>query len=122
MQELNSFFFTKVFGAVRYAVFDKPNILHLICSFQIFLTCMALASVTAKPNPLEFFSPVAYNAPIVASAPAVVTATSSQVFARNYNGLAAPLVAAATPLISASAPLAYSAYSSYSPLSYSYVL
>lgn len=29
------------------------------------------------------------------AAPAVVTATSSQYFARNYNGLAAPVVAAA---------------------------
>lgn len=71
---------------------------------------MAVASVTAKPNPLELISPVPYSAPIVATAPAVVTATSSQVFARNYNGLVTPLVAAP------------SAYSSYTPLAYSYAL
>lgn len=61
-------------------------------------------------------------APVVAAAPAVVTATSSQVIARNYNGIAAPLIAApavapavapvaATPFL-ASPYAAYPAYAS----------
>lgn len=67
----------------------------------------------------------AFVAPFV-PAPAVVTATSSQVIARNYNGIAAaPLVAApavapvAAPVVAApyAAYPAYSAYSAYSPYS-----
>lgn len=53
---------------------------------------------SAKPGIL---SPVAYSSPLVAAAP-YVAATSSQVVARNYNGLAV-----AAPVI-APAPLAYS--------------
>lgn len=77
---------------------------------------MTVALAIAKPNPLELISPVAYSAPVV------VTATSSQIFARNYNGLTSPLVAA--PVVSAAytAPLTYSAYSPYSPLAYTYVV
>lgn len=80
---------------------------------------MAVALAAGKPNPLELVSPVV--------APAVVTATSSQFVERNYNGFAAPLVAA--PVVSAAysapvaaayaSPYAYSAYSAYSPLAYS---
>lgn len=50
---------------------------------------MAMTCVSAKPGLLT---------PLAAVSP-IVTATSSQVVARNYNGLAAPLVAA---------PIAYS--------------
>ena len=63
------------------------------------IACIAIAS--AKPK-AQFLAPLV-SAPVVA-------ATSSQVFARNYNGLAAytaPVAAAYT------APLAYSAYSPY---------
>lgn len=79
---------------------------------QIVLVCLAITLVAAKPKPLELVSPVAYTAP-------VVTASSSQVFARNYNGFAAPLVAAPAVTAAYTAPVAYSAYSSYTPLAYS---
>ncbi|XP_065720274.2 cuticle protein 70, isoforms A and B-like [Drosophila suzukii] len=85
-----------------------------------------IACVAAKPGLLG--APLAYTAPLAYAAPApVVTATSSQVIARNYNGIAAapviapvaaPVVAkyAAAPL---AAPLAYSSPLAYSaPLSY----
>lgn len=60
----------------------------------------------AKPEakPVLVASPIAYSAPLLAAP--VVTSTSSQYIARNYNGLAVT-----APLISA--PLAYSAYSPY---------
>lgn len=61
------------------------------------------AKPEAKPL-LVAAAPVAYSAPLI-TAP-VVTASSSQYIARNYNGLAV-----SAPLISA--PLAYSAYSPY---------
>ncbi|XP_002027408.2 cuticle protein 16.5 [Drosophila persimilis] len=87
-----------------------------------------LACASAKPGFLS--APLAYTAPaaIVAAPGPVVTATSSQVFARNYNGiaaapviapiaapLAAPVLAKyaaaplANPLAYRSVPLAYSA-------------
>ncbi|XP_033243221.1 cuticle protein 16.5-like [Drosophila miranda] len=87
-----------------------------------------LACASAKPGFLS--APLAYTAPaaIVAAPAPVVTATSSQVFARNYNGIAAapviapvaaPLAAPvfakyaaaplANPLAYRSVPLAYSA-------------
>ncbi|XP_059612744.1 cuticle protein 16.5-like [Phlebotomus argentipes] len=72
-----------------------------------------VALVSAKP---QFLAPVAYSAPLVAG-PGVVTATSSQVVARNYNGVAAPLVAASAPLVAAPAALPYSAYPAYSAYS-----
>lgn len=68
---------------------------------------MTIAVASAKPKPLIAVAPVAYSAPLVTSP--VVTATSSQVFARNYNTLAEPVVAAYTagaPLVSAAAPVA----------------
>lgn len=64
---------------------------------------MVVAGVSAKPSVL---APVAYSSPILAPAP-YVTATSSQVFQRNFNGVAvaaAPLPFVAGPV----APLAYS--------------
>lgn len=84
---------------------------------QIFVVFAAvlLASVSAAPGAkaeakplIVAATPLAYTAPFV-SAP-VVTATSSQSFIRNYNGLAvsAPLVAAASPYAGS-----YSAYSPY---------
>ncbi|XP_055842216.1 uncharacterized protein LOC129909206 [Episyrphus balteatus] len=64
-----------------------------------------LASASAKPGVI---APLAYSAPLIAG-PGIVTATSNQVIARNYNGIAAaPLLAAApiaAPLL-ASAPIA----------------
>lgn len=90
---------------------------------------MTIAVASAKPKPLvAVAAPVAYSAPLVASP--VVTATSSQVFARNYNTFATPYVSAAyttgvsAPLLSAPVAAAYTAspYAaaySYSPYAYS---
>lgn len=55
---------------------------------------MAIACASAKPG---IISPLAYSAQLVASAP-IVTATSSQFIARNYNGFAAAPIAYASPL------------------------
>lgn len=82
---------------------------------------MSIAYVAAKPG---LIAPLAYSAPLVAAP--VVTATSSQVFNRNYNGFAAPLIAAPAPLAYASplglaspylaaSPYIASPYSAYSP-------
>uniref|UniRef100_A0A6B2EA25 Putative secreted protein n=1 Tax=Phlebotomus kandelakii TaxID=1109342 RepID=A0A6B2EA25_9DIPT len=76
--------------------------------FTVALTCAKPQFVAA---PAAYTAPVAYSTPLVAG-PGVVTATSSQVVARNYNGVAAPLVASA-PLVAAPAALPYSAYSAY---------
>lgn len=85
---------------------------------------MCATIATATPGPKPGLLAAAYTAPVVA--PAVVTAQSSQVFARNYNGLVAPvapLVAAPAPIVrsaplvaAAPAPLAYAApHYHYSP-------
>lgn len=82
---------------------------------------MAIACVAAKPG---LIAPLAYSAPLLAAP--IATATSSQVFARNYNGLAAPLIAAPAPLAYtsslgyaspylAASPYVASPYSAYSP-------
>lgn len=74
---------------------------------------MAIACASAKP---AIISPLAYSAPLVASAP-VVTATSSQFIARNYNGYAAAPIAYTSPLGYAApylaSPYAAAAYSPY---------
>lgn len=100
---------------------------------QIVLAVFLFAGVTyAAPSPkadAAFVTPVVASAPVVAAAPAVVTATSSQVIARNYNGIAAPLVAApaAVPAFAPYAPFApapfvaaspYTAYPAYSSSNY----
>ncbi|XP_016961109.2 cuticle protein 70, isoforms A and B [Drosophila biarmipes] len=103
--------------------------------FKYAVVVLALvACAAARPGllgaPLAYSAPLAYTAPaaLVAAPAPVVTATSSQVIARNYNGIAAaPVIApvaapVAAPVVAkyAAAPLAYSfplAYSS--PLAYS---
>ena len=74
-----------------------------------FVVLFALvACVAAKPGLLH--APLAYTAPAaVLAAPApIVTATSSQVIARNYNGIAsAPIVAPVTKVVApVAAPVA----------------
>ncbi|XP_055623297.1 calphotin-like [Toxorhynchites rutilus septentrionalis] len=92
------------------------------------IAALAVSCVCAKPG-LAPLAPLAYSAPLVAAAaPAVVTAQSSQVVARNYNGiaplaytaaapLAAPLAYTAAPVAKVAAPLAYTAAGV--PLAYS---
>ncbi|KAL7734380.1 hypothetical protein ACLKA6_010714 [Drosophila palustris] len=93
-----------------------------------------IACASAKPG-LLLGQQLAYSAPVVAAPAPYVTATSSQVIARNYNGIAtapvvAPVAPVAAPVIAKyaaaplAAPLAYTsplaaplAYSS--PLAYS---
>lgn len=55
---------------------------------------IACASASAKPG---IVTPLAYSSPLIASAP-LVTATSSQFVARNYNGFAAAPIAYTSPL------------------------
>ncbi|XP_013108900.2 cuticle protein 70, isoforms A and B-like [Stomoxys calcitrans] len=96
-----------------------------------FVIFAVIACAAAKPGLIG--APLAYTAPaaVVAAAPApFVTATSSQVIARNYNGIAtapvvapvaAPLVAKtiAAPVAAYTAPLTYNAPLAYSaPLAY----
>ncbi|XP_037933214.1 cuticle protein 16.5-like [Teleopsis dalmanni] len=77
-----------------------------------------IACVAAKPGLLS--APLAYTVPaaVVAAPAPFVTATSSQVVARNFNGIAAAPIVAAAPVVKAvapvAAPLAYA-----SPLAYS---
>lgn len=77
----------------------------------------SIACASAKPG---IITPLAYSAPLVASAP-LVTATSSQFIAQNYNGFAAAPIAYASPLGYASpylaSPYAASPYgaAAYSP-------
>lgn len=81
----------------------------------------AIIAVQAAPKP----GVLAYSAPVVAAP--VVTATSHQVIARNYNGLAvaAPVAHTAAAPVAYTAPALaaryayspYSAYSAYAPYS-----
>lgn len=77
----------------------------------LFVVASAAPAPEATPEakPLVVASPIAYSAPLISQP--IVTATSSQYIARNYNGLAvsAPLIAA---------PSAYAAYSPYIAASY----
>lgn len=93
-----------------------------VAMFQIvFFVFMLAGFAYAAPSPK---ADAAFIAPVVAAAPAVVTASSSQVIARNYNGIAAaPLVAApavpaplaAAPFVAAPYAASYAAYPAYSP-------
>ncbi|XP_055910830.1 uncharacterized protein LOC129945198 [Eupeodes corollae] len=79
-----------------------------------------LAVVAAKPGVIP---PLAYSAAPLLAGPGIVTATSNQVIARNYNGIAtAPLLAAApfaSPLVAAASPIGLaSADYTASPLTY----
>ncbi|KAI8041647.1 hypothetical protein M5D96_005912 [Drosophila gunungcola] len=70
-----------------------------------------------------FKYPTTHSAAVVAAPAPVVTATSSQVIARNFNGIAAaPVIApVAAPVVAkyAAAPLAYTSPLAYSsPLAY----
>ncbi|XP_034105599.1 translation initiation factor IF-2-like [Drosophila albomicans] len=67
--------------------------------------CALIACVAAKPGLLH--APLVAAAPVIAApAPAVVTATSSQVVARNFNGIAtAPLIAPVAPIAPIAAPI-----------------
>ncbi|XP_044756118.1 uncharacterized protein LOC123314812 [Coccinella septempunctata] len=68
-------------------MFKLTIIALAVFSYGVLATPEPEAKAEAKPGVLA-------AAPLVATAPAVVTATSSQAFVRNYNALAAPLVAA----------------------------
>lgn len=74
---------------------------------QITVVCALIACVAAKPGLLH--SPLVAPATVIAApAPAVVTATSSQVVARNFNGIAAAPIITAAPV--PVAPLAAPAF------------
>ncbi|TDG48107.1 hypothetical protein AWZ03_005524 [Drosophila navojoa] len=80
-------------------------------SAALFVLCAVLACSLAEAKP----------AVLVDAAPAVVTATSSQYVARNFNGIAAaPIVAAAAAYTApiAAAPVSSAAYTA--PLAYPY--
>ncbi|EDX11071.1 GD14804 [Drosophila simulans] len=122
----------------QFLAFQRSKTTKYSTMFKYAVVVLALvACAAAKPGllgaPLAYTAPLAYSAPaaVVAAPAPVVAATSSQVIARNFNGiaaapviapvaapLAAPVVAkyAAAPL---AAPLAYSSPLAYSaPLSY----
>ncbi|VEN40964.1 unnamed protein product [Callosobruchus maculatus] len=70
--------------------------------FVVFVA-IAISASYAEPEAKPSFL---HAAPLVAApaiAPAVVTAQSSQVIARNYHALAAPIVAAPAPVVAAPA-------------------
>lgn len=69
-----------------------------------------IAGIFAEANPEAkpaIVAPIAYTSPVVVDAP-IVTATSSQYIARNFNGVAAPV--------------AYTAYSPYTYTPYAYAV
>ncbi|EDV90398.1 calphotin [Drosophila grimshawi] len=68
--------------------------------------CALVACTVAKPG-LLLQTPLAAPAAIIAApAPPLLTASSSQVVARNYNGIGVAPVIASAPLIRAVAPVA----------------
>ncbi|KAF4526668.1 hypothetical protein B566_EDAN015667 [Ephemera danica] len=77
----------------------------------LFVVALAVVCSQAAPSP----GVVSYAAPVVAAP----LATSSQVIARNYNGVyaAAPFVAA--PAAYAAAPVVAARYAAYNPYAYS---
>ena len=99
-----------MFAAVAAVAFAKPG---LIAPLAYSAPIAPLAYSAYSPLAYSAYSPLAYSAPIaplaysapVLAAPGVVTATSSQYVARNYNGVVAPAVAYAAPAAIA-APLA----------------
>lgn len=88
------------------SVFCKKNSLFVSQVLTIFAVSIAVAYGKPGLLPVAYTAPVA---PVVAAAP-VVTATSSQVVARNYNGIAHAPIAYTAPLTYA-APVA-AAYTS----------
>ncbi|XP_030246751.1 uncharacterized protein LOC115565687, partial [Drosophila navojoa] len=66
-----------------------------------------IACAAAKPGLLG--APLAYSAPLIAAPAPYVTSSSSQVFARNYNGIAAAPVVASYVSAPLAAPLAAAA-------------
>jgi hypothetical protein len=115
-------------GEFRHFFWNNMSVIVLL-NMQMFVVLMVVACVAAKAKPGLVAAPLAYTAPVVAAAAPIVTAHSSQFIARNYNGIAAPLVAAPVAAAYTHAPLAYSApfaaaYSpyAYSPYSAAYVL
>lgn len=81
--------------------FRESNIKYFSKTFQVVVIFAVIACAAAKPGLIG--APLAYTAPaaVVAAPAPIVTATSSQVVARNYNGIAtAPVVApVATPIV-----------------------
>ncbi|XP_037045519.1 uncharacterized protein LOC119080979 [Bradysia coprophila] len=80
--------------------------LFKITIFTLAFVAGIFAEATPEAKP-AIVAPLAYTSPVVVDAP-VVTATSSQFIARNYNGVAAPV--------------AYTAYSPYAYAPYAYAV
>ncbi|GJQ75814.1 hypothetical protein Trydic_g17883 [Trypoxylus dichotomus] len=78
----------------------------------VFSFIVAIVSVNGEPNPEAKPSIAAAYVAAPAVLTGVVTAASSQVIARNYNTLAAPLIAAA-PVVRAAPYVAAPAVASY---------
>ncbi|XP_032575819.1 cuticle protein 67 [Drosophila sechellia] len=114
----------------QFLAFQRSKTTKYSTMFKYAVVVLVLvACAAAKPGllgaPLAYTAPLAYSAPagVVAAPAPVVTATSSQVIARNYNGIAAaPVIApVAAPVVAkyAAAPLAYASPLAYSaPLAY----
>lgn len=111
----------KIVSNIKYQNYNVFLYFKLYTQVSIVLMAALMVSASPKPEakpeakPGLLAAPLAYSAPLVAAP--VVTATSSQAFVRQYNGLAAaPLVAAGAPLAyTAGAPLAYTAAAYTSP-------
>ncbi|KAG4079775.1 hypothetical protein HA402_014906 [Bradysia odoriphaga] len=93
--------------------------LFKITIFTLAFVAGIFAEATPEAKP-AIIAPLAYTSPSVVVDAPVVTATSSQFIARNYNGVAAPVAYTAySPY--AYAPYAY-AVNSVAPLKYSTVV